>query len=452
MKRQSRARWKEKWDRPSFKEELKSYVGQKGVFFHMSDLGPNRKGPLGDRLGINPRSSYDTPIGVYGYPLNSYFYKDILSEGLPFRTMAPWIHVFKVNMSNILVMSKYSVSAYQKDLAKLRSLMGGSQWVITSPYNPEYYYSGPGSPQYIWGPKPIIFKSKAEAEEMLSSIGALRAEVKDYSVDSMIYEGETTAYVKTPAGFIWNVTRLLAQRAPGKTSVAWSSIFRKLGYHGAFDDNDQGIIHRNEPTQLVVFSGSYLKRLNIIPNPALYKTPKDVPKVDSRYFRGFRPYGDSYVKSVFLPQLGVVKYTIEEGIGEGEWNLRVDVTHKNTRSYLTKEKKFSGLGPYFNSPWPEEMAQHAYHHYKQHVNKPFFQVPPLEKWEQDRRGSRIALSLEDPEFGRVAIVDFDGQLYLNMPMILEQAGSKTRRSTPEEAYQDFLAIRKQFVSDMPKRW
>ena len=56
------------------------------LFFHMSSY---------DRIGINPKSNFTTPLGIYAYPLTTTFLEQLMKHNLPFAGERSWIHVFK---------------------------------------------------------------------------------------------------------------------------------------------------------------------------------------------------------------------------------------------------------------------------------------------------------------------------------------------------------------------
>jgi hypothetical protein len=75
-----------------------------------------------DKLGINPRSGYATPIGIYSYPVVSEVMKPILSTKDLKR--APFIFLFKPKrIDRGLYLSDYRDSYYTSDVAKLREFM-----------------------------------------------------------------------------------------------------------------------------------------------------------------------------------------------------------------------------------------------------------------------------------------------------------------------------------------
>jgi len=162
------------------------------------------------RIGLYIVNKYNTPIGFYAYPLD----RDKMES---FAIDRPYAIIFKPKPeANILEIKKYSESDYKADIAKLVD-MGNSLEVIE--------------------------KAASKAKR------------------------------KTPAGKIWNVTRVLSgsDKKTDDDSVArgggatgkWSILFKKLGYDGVNDDC-LSIIHDSEPCQAVFFDTSKLDLVKVI--------------------------------------------------------------------------------------------------------------------------------------------------------------------------------------------
>lgn len=217
-------------------EELEKYAGRDDVFVSfVSDVGVMKhidgddyrisgiraKGWLanisGHKIGINPRSEFATPNGIYCYPIK--YIIDIFRDyGADFATDRPYAYVIQ-SVGNLLVAPDYTESDLQSDTEKLLPL-------------------------------------------------ATREEMDDYA---------NKAIVDTPAGKLWAITRgiSMVQGRMGnnikKNSInlhpnKWSKIFRDLGYSGFYDSEGEKIIHENEPVQCVFFSKNAFKVLETVIN------------------------------------------------------------------------------------------------------------------------------------------------------------------------------------------
>jgi len=172
-----------------------------------------------DKIGINPKSPYDTPIGVYTYPLEFV----LEEEDVPFRGEIKPKKVKVLKALSEKVLDAYLTEAelnHYKDILK-----------------------------------------------------------KQYKIDSVeLLEWNNKARKKTAFGKLWNITRMLSlklsknkpeksakdmtpdeladalsgvNKTPAKNSaVIWNKLLRDLGFDYV-QDNGFGIIHPSEPTQAV---------------------------------------------------------------------------------------------------------------------------------------------------------------------------------------------------------
>lgn len=171
-----------------------------------------------DKLGINPKSSYKTPYGIYSYPAeyvaNEVGYKKEMSA-LPFAGQQPFVNIFQAN----------------GEIVKLSDMYEGEF---------DHYFN----------------TIKTTYKEYLSNLNYLLR-----TTDSYLLE--------TVGGKFWFVTMKLAEiiglNTKRNPSMVWNGIFRKLGIDGCIDDG-AGIIHPAEPTQAVFFSLSAIKNLKRIKN------------------------------------------------------------------------------------------------------------------------------------------------------------------------------------------
>lgn len=82
----------------------------KGLWFSMTEI---------NKLGINPKSVYDTPLGIYSYPFSEQ-YKALLKTGkLPFATDKKYIQFFNVVRGPVLNLNTYDESMLVTDREKL---------------------------------------------------------------------------------------------------------------------------------------------------------------------------------------------------------------------------------------------------------------------------------------------------------------------------------------------
>ena len=83
-----------------------------------------------DKIGINPRSTYSTPVGIYCYPLNKAggepsaildsMYRYNSFDDIPYMKNAPYIYMFEAkNKEKGLILSEYTDEQLKTDKQKL---------------------------------------------------------------------------------------------------------------------------------------------------------------------------------------------------------------------------------------------------------------------------------------------------------------------------------------------
>lgn len=178
-----------------------------------------------DKLGINPSSKYNTPLGVYAYPLQ--YVVDTIQDGslnrLPFAGSQNFVNVFKAN-GNIIDISKFSNELYEEYITKLKQVVKSTGFSIV---------------EHIL--LDIINRSYVYASN--KSIGG-RFWFIMYELSKTVAEN----YVPKK-----------------KFSIVWNNLFRKLGVDGVVD-HGFGIIHDHEPTQAVFFSTSNITEVKRFDN------------------------------------------------------------------------------------------------------------------------------------------------------------------------------------------
>jgi hypothetical protein len=174
-----------------------------------------------DKLGINPQSEYDTPLGIYAYPA-IYVHKQAkddreLAGVLPFAGEMEHANIFsaKGNIINLGTITDTEVLELYKKLG-----------AVYHKYN------------------------KAHGGSWKSDVDRL---------ERIINDAPRSAKVSSlPGGQFWYVTMEIARQLEGNgerknAPVLWNKIFREIGVDGVVDMG-KGIVHTNEPTQAVFFS------------------------------------------------------------------------------------------------------------------------------------------------------------------------------------------------------
>ena len=185
------------------------------------------------KLGINPKSTYNTPIGIYAYP-GQYVMDTVKRVGtmskLPFVGDQPYANIFKSN-GNIIQIDKLREDNLLMSLYEdLRRVM--------SPF---------------------------EKGEMRGGYMHYEDFVDKFLGD----EAYSNAKVDSEGGYFWYVTmrcaEVISKRKGIEKPIAWNWLFRQMGVDG-FVDGGAGIIHENEPVQAVFFSMNDIEVLDRVAN------------------------------------------------------------------------------------------------------------------------------------------------------------------------------------------
>lgn len=217
-----------------------------------------------EKIGINPQTTWNTPIGIYCYPLKEAFTEYNLgtnSTSVPFGGQRPHIWVLRSESNlNMLDFSEYTESDLNTDLKKLKNYIEK----VDSTNDLEYY--------------------STDNRDFMR--------VND-DIEKFFDETKSKSYVKTPAGYIWNITRVISTsiathfRPRRKRTVIWTSILNKvLGYSG-FIDKGHGIVDEYEPIQAAFFRKEYFKAVDKINNTTSRKEAIKTIKSIAKTLKGF---------------------------------------------------------------------------------------------------------------------------------------------------------------------
>ena len=199
-----------------------------------------------DKVGLNPKNKYDTPLGIYLYPLDYVIEKKM---NVPFAGDQPHINVCEFTRPHKILQMTSDVSN-QREVDIL----------------------------------PLFF-SKEDIDQASKSIGK--------------YE------LRSNYSKLWLMTKILSDDKP----TQWNANLRKCGIDG-FVDHGTSTIHSNEPTQCVVFAANALKLLHSIDNPMFNKKTNaekyDIGKMsDEQIIRMLQSHIDLNIKNFFQSE----KYT-----------------------------------------------------------------------------------------------------------------------------------------------
>lgn len=201
-------------------EALKQYKDDPDIYISFTDV---------NKIGIKPLSEYNTPNGIYTYPLKEIWkeyridIKKSIGKSVPFAGDRKFIQVLRgKNLKGFIkdMYSDYTNVNFDRDIKKIRQLFD----------------------------KPNIFKST-------------------FTLDEIIEEGMSGAKLKSPIGYFWNITKSIAfYMRSGNQTQNWNNILRQLGYDGFGDKSGRGIIHQAEPIQAVFLHKKTFDHVTMVPN------------------------------------------------------------------------------------------------------------------------------------------------------------------------------------------
>jgi hypothetical protein len=255
-------------------DQLEKYKDDPDVFISFTmDLG-------GPKLGVNPKSTYGTPLGIYAYPLKI-MWDDIKSYwNIPFAKEHPNIFVFKPKDTNrVLYGSKYHIADLQKDFPQYPREPRRYEYIAHNSKENEEFFKRRYKEIFPNGNDTIemlIHKytddhNKINYNDILSGM-KYRSDYKDFefqtnqvvpfseTLDGFISGKISAAHQKNYAQIFLSMCRRFANANP----IKWTKEILTHGYIGVCDDDGKGIIHTNEPTQAVFFRTRDLQILDLI--------------------------------------------------------------------------------------------------------------------------------------------------------------------------------------------
>lgn len=190
-----------------------------------------------NKIGVNPRNQYGTPMGIYTYPLKL-IYKQLIDDKIPFASNRPYIQVVKNTSYKILNFDQYFESAKEDDIETLDNLYSKQLDIA----HKESLYDGSNWKEYL--------------ENMV-----------EYNIESIKKEGVNLNNKTYPSFYFWLYTKNVAELINRKKNYIslWNSILRNLGYE-VIIDTGHGIIHPNEPCQTLFLLKTAFEHVDTIMN------------------------------------------------------------------------------------------------------------------------------------------------------------------------------------------
>ena len=214
MKLKTLAEARKNWDHPAQQkvygaDKLRQYANDDNIYISFTEI---------DKLGINPQSGYQTPIGIYTYPLKQVFGemdKSHSVQEVPFAGKQPFIWICKPRVE-VMELSNYRPSDLSSDIEKIKS-----------------------------------YAIKIKHMEPQQAIDFIQEAIAN-----------ARGVANMDASKMWNITRTLA-----RNPTEWNYILRTvLGYGAISDKTGMGLIHPSEKVQAVFLSKNALQIIDKLRN------------------------------------------------------------------------------------------------------------------------------------------------------------------------------------------
>jgi len=183
-----------------------------------------------NKVGVNPKSEYDTPLGVYFYPLTHEMYKSLINDNLPFVGQMENVNLVKLNNLDSPKWLRVSDRNQSINLEALQmkayNFFDDSNKKIARVEDDEYTFETALGRWKRWTKR----ESKFSSTSLLFSFCAFLIKNVDLKSSS-------------------------SKVAPGRR---FNQVLRHLGFIGVYDSG-KGVIHENEPAQLVALEPSAYK-------------------------------------------------------------------------------------------------------------------------------------------------------------------------------------------------
>jgi len=258
-----------------------------------SVTAPNRQSKHGPqfKFGVNPSSQYNTPYGIYSYPLNQSIFRQLADGTLPFAQNEPYILLFKVMEELPLIYTSQDIpdDEYKEYIQKLFSdemleserearYKRGRKWekkrrqhfgdlggADPRPYDPPLDFLRKANHQWQQ-PRPPWRSQPYAPGETPHPRDLPIVRQTEHETDQYMTSALKGSYTKTNSAYLWGIVRAAAHEDP----IRWNIMMRKLGIGGVVDDLGTGHIHPSEPVQAVFFTkrdpDQNLKLVEVLPN------------------------------------------------------------------------------------------------------------------------------------------------------------------------------------------
>lgn len=215
-----------------------------------------------NKIGINPSSPYDTPLGIYCYPLQKVwqYYKIDAKKSLaslPFQSQTKYIQVLEWNGKGKFIKdlaTTYTDADLRNDIKAIKDLYPNK-----------------------------LFNDNIEDIDDLNktiNIAIANASFQDSAASKFfnVCRHVTVASSKTIAKRVDDKSYFpdIKEITPSQSARNWNALLRKLGYAGMADLSGHGIIHSNEPIQSFFVSTEVFNHVDTVINKDVHEVDEDL--------------------------------------------------------------------------------------------------------------------------------------------------------------------------------
>lgn len=225
-----------------------------------------------EKVGLNPKSPFSTPVGVYAYKLKD-VYEELMDKNYLFGVDRPFVNVIQLNTNKILDLENYTDKS--KDLQKLKK-------IYESEFNSSF-------------------------EEVVNEF--------ENSKD-ILYP------INTDGKYVYGLMNHISNKKTGKSGqvqksmVYFNVLLRKMGYDVVIDRT--GTIHLLQPSQAVFLTPSSYKVIEKIINK---NYDVKTQSTSTYWYKGMNPTVDNVILKKTSNSYEVLLIKRAGKVEQGKWAL-----------------------------------------------------------------------------------------------------------------------------------
>lgn len=208
------------------------YVSHKDLYVSFTSI---------PKIGINPKSEWGTPNGIYTYPLD--YYIEVENDtGVPYKGEDPrYVNILRAS-GNIVNLSKYTMDEYRVAFDSIVNILRKNSKI-------EEYISLEDSSEFFDAiARSSLYDTPGGLLWNLTRISSMLLKCRNVSDLLEIWNTITNDDYD-----VHGIARIMADIKLPRFNNTWQTLFRELGIDGVLDTG-YGIIHSNEKVQAVFFT------------------------------------------------------------------------------------------------------------------------------------------------------------------------------------------------------